>query len=225
MKRYLEESWRNDPYHDYDWDNDEFPGEFVYGDDIFVDEYYAEERWKPIAGFEKDYWISDHARVWSVKRRIFLTPKLLDDHGHLGVCLYKNKTRYYRYLHRLVAEAFIPNPNRYPMVRHLNDVPDFNEVDDIDWGTQRDNYYDSVRNRTAYMISDADREKGYAATRKPIIATNLSTREEIFFRGQTEAARILNIQQANIWKVLNGERLHAGGFTFKYHDSNRGDYR
>lgn len=218
MRRRYEEEWRKDSYHDYDWDNDGFPGEFVYGDHVYVDDYYMEERWKPIKGFEDEYWVSDLARVWSVKTQSFLKIKPMDSHGHLGVCLYSHGKRYYRYIHRLVAEAFIPNPHNYPLVRHLEDIPEYNTVDDLDWGTHRDNFFDSVRNGNAYIPTAMDIEKGCELRRIPIVAINLSTGEETHFRGQTEASRILNIQQANIWKVLNGERKHAGGFTFRYRD-------
>lgn len=45
-------------------------------------------------------------------------------------------------VHRLVAQAFIPNPHNYPMVRHLDDVPVHNWVENLAWGTQHDNVLD-----------------------------------------------------------------------------------
>ena len=209
MRRFYEPH-RYNPYHDG------YPGEFVYGDDVNIDDYYMEELWKPIKGFNGEYWVSDMGRVWSIKRRKFLRIKPLDDHGHLGVCLYKNGDRYYRYIHVLVAEAFIPNPHNHPFVRHIDDIPSNNTTDDLLCGTRRDNYLDSVRNGTAYILSDADREKGNADRKTPIIATNLFTKEKIYFKSQGEASRCLRIPQANIWKVLVGQRLRAGDYTFVY---------
>lgn len=49
-----------------------------------------------------------------------------------------------------------------------------------------------------------------------LMAVNLETGEETEFRSQTDAGRELGIQQANIWKVLNGERRSAGGYYFEY---------
>lgn len=216
MHGYYDTHRLDNPYKDYDYGNDGCPGEFIYGDDVYIDDYYMGELWKPIAGFEGLYWVSDMGRVWSEKKNWFLTIKPLDNHGHLGVCLYKNGKGYYRYIHRLVAEAFIPNPDNHPIVRHYDDVPSYNTVGDLRWGTHRDNAFDSIRNGTAYLWTKEDRQRSIEATRTPIIATNLSTGERILFKSQNEAGRVLGIPQANIWKVLNHERPRAQGYTFDY---------
>lgn len=200
---------------------DGFPGEFVYGDEIYVDEYYFDERWKPINGFCGEYWVSDKGRVWSMKTNRFLKLKKLDSHGHLGVCLYTLKGPVYAYIHRLVADAFIPNPNNYPVVRHIYDNPEYNEVNDLLRGTQRDNMLDARRNGRSYTITKADREKGLVNLRTPVKAINADTGEIDIFESQSHASEVLNIPQANIWKVLNGERRKAGGYYFEYIE--RGD--
>jgi hypothetical protein len=174
-----------------------------------------EERWWYIDG-APGYMISDCGRVWSEKSQWFVKPKPMDRIGHMGVCLYVNGQLRYFYIHRLMAEAFIPNPHDYPVVRHLNDVPDYNEIRNLAWGTQYDNYLDCVRNGHYKPFTDEAREKSNEVTRTPIIAIDIETGETFRFRGQGEAARMLGIQQANIWKVLNGERRQAGGYHFEY---------
>lgn len=190
-----------------------FYGEEVYGDNVYVDEYYFDEKWKYIRDFP-DYMISDKGRVWSTKTERFLKLKIMDDHGHLGVCLHHNGKTYYKYIHRLVAEAFIPNPLNLPVVRHIYDEPDQNTVADLGWGTQRDNIHDAMRNGKAYILTDEDRYKGNKDRMTPIIAINRITGEKLFFQSQGETSRILGIPQANIWKVLNDERRYAGGYVF-----------
>lgn len=194
---------------------DYIPGEYVYGDDMYVPEEYMDEKWWYIDGYPS-YMISNYGRVWSIKSQIFIKVKPLDNHGHTGVCLHENGKPYYEYIHRLMAKAFIPNPDNYPLVRHLNDIPYDNEIRNLAWGNQRHNWEDSKRNGTAKPPTNEAREKGLEKLRKPIKAVNLSTREELYFRGQQEASRVLNIQQANIWKVLNGERRSAGNYYFEY---------
>ena len=189
-------------------------GRFVYGDDVYVDDGYMDEEWEYINGFP-DYMISNKARVWSIKTQRFLTVKPMDDHGHLGVCLYKDGNRYYKYIHRLVAEAFIPNPNDLPIVRHLYDDPSQNEYEDLSWGTQKDNIHDCIKNGRAYFLTSKDRYKGNKDRMMAIIAINVKTGEQKTFESQNEASRSLKIPQANIYKVIHGRRHTAGGYLFK----------
>ena len=102
-------------YDGYDWDVDGFPGEYVYGDLGCGDEYYMDERWKRVDGIP-DYWVSNKGRVWSSISETFIegspTPK-----GYIDFSLRVGSHRVRRTLHRLMAEAFIPNPYNYPEVR------------------------------------------------------------------------------------------------------------
>ena len=195
--------------------NDYLYGSSVYGDDIYVDDYYMDEKWAAISGIP-GYMVSNKGRVWSERTQKFLKVKPMDAHGHLGVCLMHDGGRVYRYIHRLVAEAFIPNPDNLPVVRHLYDNPEYNSEEELAWGTQRDNAFDAMANGRAYMLTDEDRERSFRKTRTPIKATNVSTGESFTFKGQSEAGRTLRLPQANIWKVLNGQRPHAGGYYFEY---------
>ena len=63
--RYRDEERYNNPYKDYDWDDEGFPGEFVYGDDCYIDPYYGEERWKQVRDLPY-YWVSDMGRIYSI---------------------------------------------------------------------------------------------------------------------------------------------------------------
>ena len=195
--------------------DDFFYGSHVHGDDICLDDYYMDEKWKFIRE-APDYMVSNKGRVWSCKSQKLLKLKKLDSHGHLGVCLCENGRLLYRYIHRLVADAFIPNPNHYPIVRHLMDNPEYNDENELAWGTQRDNTHDSMRNGTARPPSVEAREKSYTMSRTPIRAIDLETGRILVFRGQGEASRILGVPQANIWKVLNNHRPHAQGYHFEY---------
>ena len=192
-----------------------FNGDCVYGTSIYVDDYYMDERWAYIPGCP-GYMISDKGRVWSSLSGQFIKPKPMDREGHLGVSLMVNGERKYRYIHRLMAMMFIPNPKKHPIVRHLNDDRNDNSLDNLAWGTHRDNAYDAIRNGKNYRITEEDREKGLSKIRKPILAINTRTDEEMIFESQTEAARVLGVQQANIWKVLNKQRPLACGYYFEY---------
>lgn len=72
------------------------------------------------------------------------------NHGHLYVDLSENGVRERRLVHRLVAEAFVNNPNNYPIVRHLDDDPKNNYYKNLAWGTMADNHSDMVSNDHDY---------------------------------------------------------------------------
>lgn len=141
-------------------------------------------------------------------------------HWNVRISLGNGKVKE-EYVHRLILETFKGNPQNYPVARHLDDDRDNNRLENLVWGTQKDNHDDAVRNRTYRPFTDEDREKHLAEQRTPIVAIRIETGEKLFFLSQTEASKVLGIQQANIWKVLHGQRSHAGGFNFYF---NGGEY-
>ena len=80
--------------------------------------------------------------------------KLWIEHsGHLTVTLRNPGERAKRLkVHRLVAKAFLDNTEGHPFVRHLNDVPGDNRLENLAWGTNSDNQYDSLRNGTHHSV-------------------------------------------------------------------------
>lgn len=87
---------------------------------------------KDIINFE-NYQISDDGRVWSKKSNKWLKP--IDVNGYKKASLYKNGKEYQRLVHRLVAEAFIPNPNNYDEINHINEDKSDNRVENLEWCT------------------------------------------------------------------------------------------
>ena len=109
------------------------------------------EEWKPIKGYEGLYEVSNLGRVKSLNRKILcsnglikeikekiLTPKD-NGKGYLNVHLSKNGNHKHLYIHRLVAEAFIPNPNNLPQVNHKDENKSNNCVDNLEWCTAKYN--------------------------------------------------------------------------------------
>lgn len=84
-----------------------------------------------IKGFE-DYQITDDGRVWSNKRKIWLKP-LINNSGYHQVRLRKDGKYYMKCIHKLVAETYIPNPNNYTEVDHLDTNTSNNTVSNLCW--------------------------------------------------------------------------------------------
>lgn len=167
-----------------------------------------EEIWKDIEGFEGLYQVSNLGRV---KR--FATGKVLksgkDGGGYLQVDLCKNGKRKTHRIHRLVAQAFIPNPEHKPEVNHIDEIKTRNMVSNLEWMTAKENSNHGTRNeRMAKAISKS--------MSIPIIAINLKTGESKDFYGTSECSRQLGLNQSNITSVLKGRRKQTGGYTFQY---------
>lgn len=194
-----------------DWGDVGYPGEFVYGDDMYVSDYYMDERWLPIRSFP-GYWVSNKARVYGSSKNSRRRPHILSEQtykdGHKYVYLYRDGIHHRRFVHHLMAEAFIQNPENFPLVRHLDDIPDNNILENLAWGTKWHNMQDSIRNGTAVCLRQ----------RTPVKAIDLMTGEEYEFESQREAARQLCIEQGNIGAVLQGKCNQTCGYAFEYLD-------
>jgi hypothetical protein len=95
-----------------------------------------------------DYWITSHGRVWSTKGSGRWLKPTTQKEGYQLADLWKNgKHKTFR-IHRLVAEAFLENPNGYRCVLHGDGDPANNHVENLRYGTRKMNYADAVKHGT-----------------------------------------------------------------------------
>lgn len=89
-------------------------------------------QWKPIERYDGLYLISDDGKVFSVRNNRILKNQL-QDNGYVRIELNINGQHKKELIHRLVAEAFIPNPNNYPIINHKDENPSNNSVGNLEW--------------------------------------------------------------------------------------------
>jgi hypothetical protein len=87
------------------------------------------------------YIIYSDGRIWSIKRNKFLKPSVHHT-GYTRVCIDKKEYR----IHRLVAETFIPNPNNFSDINHINEIKSDNRIENLEWCTHRHNITYSIGN-------------------------------------------------------------------------------
>lgn len=93
---------------------------------------------KDVVGYEGLYAVTSCGKVWSYKRKKFLEPRH-SDNDYLQVTLCKDGVNKQCYIHRLVADAYLPNPENLPEVDHIDNNKSHNYLNNLQWITRKDN--------------------------------------------------------------------------------------
>lgn len=115
------------------------------------------EEWKNVIGYEGLYEVSNIGNVRNVRRNTLL--RLSKTKGYIQVYLYKNGVKTGLKVHRLVAEAFIPNPDNLPQVNHKDENKMNNRVENLEWCTAK--YNSNYGHRTENIVNTRVKN-GYA---------------------------------------------------------------
>ena len=165
------------------------------------------ELWKDIAGYENLYQVSNLGNVVSLKhKKPFILKPQKDDKGYLRVVLrIFNKTPKWCFVHRLVAKAFIENPNNYPIINHKDENPLNNNVENLEWCSYQYNInYGTAIERRAKKRSI------------PILQFDKNGILLNEYQGISDAARKTGINAGGICSVCKGKLKSAGGYAWKY---------
>lgn len=175
------------------------------------------ENWKPVIGYEGLYEISNKGLIRSIDRVIQrngashrIKGRILsiytDNLGYQRITLSKEGKLHTMCIHKLVAEAFIPNPENKPCIDHIDTNPSNNCVDNLRWCTHSENMNNSV---TLQHLKEC-------RITKPVLQYDLKDNFIAEYISGREAARQVNIQQASLVRCLQGTQKTAGGYKWRY---------
>lgn len=173
------------------------------------------ENWLPVVGYEERYEVSDAGHVRSLNFNHTGKTKILkpgdNGCGYLQVRLYKDGKFKHMFVHRLVAEAFLPNPQCLPQVNHRDENKLNNNASNLEWCTAsyNNNYGSHNRRMAEAQVNDPKKSK-------PVQQLDKQGNLLRTFPSTQEAERVTGIAQPSICQCCNGERKSAGGYKWRY---------
>lgn len=173
------------------------------------------EIWKDVIDFEGIYQISNFCRIKSLSRLWkptskgkTKTPELIlkwtvNHDGYLVVDLRNNGKRKGGFSHRMVANAFIPNPDNLPEINHKNGIKTDNRIENLEWCTNLENIQHASVNG---LRKD---NKGIIHYRSmPLMAIDEKRCSVISFCSVSSAIKLLGIGRTSMYRYLQGIRHH-----------------
>ena len=185
------------------------------------------EVWRDIPEWEGFYQVSNLGNVRSLDRDIeylnngtlttlHLKGKVLkqraDEEGYMRICLAKNgRTKLYG-VHRLVAQAFIPNPENKPTVNHIDGNKSNNYLSNLEWATLEEQYAHAVKTGLIDMDKFKDRTDVKRKLSKPVVCVETGQ----IFESQIDAERKLGLCATAVWHSIHtGKCAHSTNLHFK----------
>ena len=160
------------------------------------------EIWRNISGYEGIYQVSNKGRVRSIRDGKILILKPCKRNGYLMIGLRKNGAHKNFQVHRLVAQAFIPNPENKPMVDHIDTNKLNNCVENLRWATDKENHRYAAENGLYKSGSEASQAK-LTAEQVRYIREHYIPYDDLY--GTAALARKFNVHQATVSNVVRGK--------------------
>lgn len=175
------------------------------------------EIWKDIQGYEGKYKISNLGRVKSLNyhrtgKEQIRTPRK-QPNGYLIVELFKNGIQKNFLIHRLIAQAFIENPENLPQVNHIDENKLNNRVDNLEWCT---NKYNVCYGTGIERMLKTRKLRNCITAERSVLQFTKDGKFVKEYPSIHEAERCTGIKKGHICYCCKGRLLTAGGFKWKY---------
>lgn len=179
-----------------------------------------EEIWKDVVGYEGLYQVSNTGKVKSIDWNHSGVAKELtayEQRGYKLVGIQRNGTRHNYLVHRLVATAFIDNPEGKPDVNHIDGKKDNNCVDNLEWVTKSENTRHAIRTGLRPPTCDFERKRGAEhPCSKPVDQYDVSGNIIRHWACVQDIYSELGYRKSCVRRVCNGYRKTYRGYKWKY---------
>jgi len=170
-----------------------------------------DEVWKDVVGYEGLYRISNQGtvcRLYKNGKVNFMTPRILNGYWRVKLCNGNTQKEYF--LHRLIAQAFIPNPENKPEINHINGIKTDNRIENLEWVTRSENAIHATKTGLL-KYSEYRYNRARDVNSKPVMC--VETRK--IYASCTEAGKDIKTDAAHIGECISGKRSTAGGYHWK----------
>lgn len=170
------------------------------------------EEWKAVKGYEGLYEVSNLGKVRNAKTLHNLSA-FKNSQGYYRLTLWKNNKQKKYSVHRIVAEAFIPNIHNKPQVNHIDEDKSNNKASNLEWCTQIENHnHGTINERISKTLINNTKKS------KPVAAYDDDMNLIFSFPSVYEASRQIGISASTIRDCLyHRHRIkHAGGYKWRF---------
>lgn len=164
------------------------------------------DEWRDIPGYEGLYRISKSGKIVSYpkqrnRREVELKPRFTWD-GYFTVGLWKNGSQKTYKIHKLVAMTFIPNPNGFPVINHIDGCKTNNDVSNLEWCTRSDNDHHAFKMglRTSPFAKEAK------LTKEDVKYIRQNHRIHGAYPSASDLSKQFGVSKACIYSVIEGRR-------------------
>ena len=161
----------------------------------------SEKTFRPVVGFETFYMVSNDGEVLSLRTGKLRKPVINSRNGYLTLVLSGDHTKKTKSIHRLVAEAFVDNPNGYGLVNHKDENKLNNSADNLEWCTKE--YNNTYNGKTQRCC-------------KGVVQIDPQTKQQTIWHSARKAHEAGIAHYKNISACCRGKRKLAGGYEWRF---------